>query len=87
MVNNLLLCTACAAVFIGTLYPLALEMFTGDKISVGPPYFNVTFGLIMLPLLLLVPAGPLLTWKRAEAWPVIQRLWVAALVAFAAVMI
>ena len=87
VVNNLLLCTACAAVFIGTLYPLALETLTGEKISVGPPYFNLTFGLIMLPLLLLVPAGPLLTWKRAEAWPVIQRLWVAALAAFAIVVL
>jgi cytochrome c-type biogenesis protein CcmF len=87
VVNNLLLCTACAAVFIGTLYPLALETLSGEKISVGPPYFNLTFGLIMLPLLLLVPAGPLLTWKRAEAWPVIQRLWAAALAAFAFVMI
>lgn len=87
VVNNLLLCTATAAVFIGTLYPLALELLTGDKISVGPPYFNLTFGLIILPLLLLVPVGPLLTWKRAEAWPVIQRLWVAALVTFAAVIL
>jgi cytochrome c-type biogenesis protein CcmF len=87
VVNNLLLCVACAAVFTGTLYPLALETLTGEKISVGPPYFNLTFGLIMLPLLLLVPAGPLLTWKRAEAWPVIQRLWVAAIVAFAIVMV
>lgn len=87
VVNNLLLCTACASVFIGTLYPLALETLTGEKISVGPPYFNLTFGLIMLPLLLLVPVGPLLTWKRAEAWPVIQRLWFAALLTFAAVII
>jgi cytochrome c-type biogenesis protein CcmF len=85
--NNLLLCVACAAVFIGTLYPLALETLTGEKISVGPPYFNLTFGLIMLPLLLLVPAGPLLTWKRADAWPVIQRLWWAALVTFAVAIV
>jgi cytochrome c-type biogenesis protein CcmF len=66
---------------------LALETLTGEKISVGPPYFNLTFGLIMLPLLLLVPVGPLLTWKRAEAWPVIQRLWAAALVTFAIAVI
>ncbi|MGE3873136.1 MAG: heme lyase CcmF/NrfE family subunit [Parvibaculaceae bacterium] len=87
VVNNLLLCVACAAVFIGTLYPLALDTLTGEKISVGPPYFNLTFGLIMLPLLLLVPVGPLLTWKRAEAWPVIQRLWAAALMTFAVTII
>ncbi|MBK1869974.1 heme lyase CcmF/NrfE family subunit [Aestuariivirga sp. YIM B02566] len=87
VVNNLLLCTACASVFIGTLYPLALETLTGEKISVGPPYFNLTFGLIMLPLLLLVPVGPLLTWKRAQAWPVIQRLWAAALGTLAVVIL
>ena len=78
VLNNLLLCTACAAVFIGTLYPLALETLTGDKISVGPPYFNLTFGLIILPLLLLVPVGPFLTWKRADVLAAMQRLWLAA---------
>ncbi|MFL5260676.1 MAG: heme lyase CcmF/NrfE family subunit [Hyphomicrobiales bacterium] len=78
VLNNLLLCGACAAVFIGTLYPLALETLTGEKISVGPPYFNLTFGTIMLPLLLLVPVGPFLTWKRADALGAIERLWFAA---------
>ncbi len=57
VLNNLFLCAACASVLIGTLYPLALETVTGEKISVGPPYFNLTFGPIMLPLLLLVPIG------------------------------
>ena len=42
--NNLFLTTATATVFVGTLYPLALEAFTGTKISVGPPFFNLTFG-------------------------------------------
>ena len=41
--NNLFLATACATVFIGTLYPLALEALTGEKISVGAPFFNLTF--------------------------------------------
>ncbi len=44
VLNNVLLTVACATVFVGTLYPLALESLTGDKISVGPPYFNSTFG-------------------------------------------
>ena len=83
ILNNLLLCTACAAVFIGTLYPLALETVTAEKISVGPPYFNLTFGSIILPLLVLVPMGPLLTWKRADAVAVMQRLWFAAAAAVA----
>src|SRR5664280_2175889 len=42
--NNLFLTTACLTVFVGTLYPLALEAFTGEKISVGGPFFNLTFG-------------------------------------------
>ena len=52
--------------FVGTLYPLALEAATGEKISVGPPFFNATFGPIMLPVLLVMPFGPLLAWKRGD---------------------
>jgi cytochrome c-type biogenesis protein CcmF len=81
VVNNLLLTTAAAAVFIGTLYPLGLEAVTGEKISVGPPYFNFTFGILVLPLLLLIPLGPMLSWKRADMWPAAQRLWFAAIAA------
>ena len=45
ILNNLFLTAACSTVLVGTLYPLALESITGDKISVGPPFFNLTFGL------------------------------------------
>ena len=51
VLNNLFLTTACATVFVGTLYPLALEALTGDKISVGAPFFNLTFGPLFVPLL------------------------------------
>ncbi len=81
VLNNLFLCAACASVLIGTLYPLALETVTGEKISVGPPYFNLTFGPIMLPLLLLVPVGSQLSWKRADLFAALQRLWAAAALA------
>ncbi|RMF01583.1 MAG: heme lyase CcmF/NrfE family subunit [Alphaproteobacteria bacterium] len=74
VLNNLLLTTACAAVLIGTLYPLALEAVTGNKISVGPPYFNATFGPIMIPLLIAVPIGPFLAWKRGDFPGAMQRL-------------
>jgi cytochrome c-type biogenesis protein CcmF len=80
VVNNLLLTAACAAVFIGTLYPLLLESTTGAKISVGPPYFNLTFGPLIVPLLLLMPLGPLLSWKRADMLGAMQRLWVTAVI-------
>ena len=87
VLNNLFLCVACAAVFIGTLYPLALETFTDQKISVGPPFFNLTFGPIILPLLLLVPLGPMLSWKRADIYAAMQRLWWAAALAISGALL
>jgi cytochrome c-type biogenesis protein CcmF len=72
--NNLFLTSACATVFVGTLYPLALEALTGDKISVGAPFFNLTFGPLFLPLLIAVPFGPLLAWKRGDLLGAAQRL-------------
>ena len=89
VLNNLLLTTACATVFVGTLYPLALETLTGDKISVGAPFFNLTFGPLFVPLLLAVPFGPLLAWKRGDLLAAAQRLMAAgicALLALALVM-
>ncbi len=83
--NNLFLTAACATVFVGTLYPLALEALTGEKISVGAPFFNLTFGPLFVPLLLVVPFGPLLAWKRGDLLGVAQRLIGAA--AFALVVI
>jgi cytochrome c-type biogenesis protein CcmF len=74
VLNNLFLTTACATVFIGTLYPLALEALTGDKISVGAPFFNLTFGPLFVPLLIAVPFGPLLAWKRGDLLGAAQRL-------------
>ncbi len=82
VVNNLLLTAATAAVFIGTLYPLLLEGATGEKISVGPPFFNATFVPLVLPLLILVPFGPMLAWKRGDAFATAQRLYAAAIAAF-----
>ncbi|CAN0653431.1 holocytochrome c synthase CcmF component [Nitratireductor aquimarinus] len=74
VLNNLILTTATATVLIGTLYPLLVEAVTGDKISVGAPFFNLTFGPLILPLLAIVPFGPLLAWKRGDLWAVSQRL-------------
>lgn len=81
VLNNLFLVVACLTVFVGTLYPLALEALTGEKISVGAPFFNATFGPLFLMLLLAVPFGPLLAWKRGDLPGVAQRLMVAAAVA------
>ncbi len=75
VLNNLFLATACATVFIGTLYPLALEVMTGEKISVGAPFFNFTFLPLIVPLLLLLPLGQTLAWKRGNFLGTAQRLY------------
>ncbi len=80
VLNNVLLTVACGTVFVGTLYPLALDALAGSKISVGPPYFNATFGPLMVPLLLAVPIGPLLPWKRGDLAAVMERLMLTAAV-------
>ncbi|BCG96015.1 heme lyase CcmF/NrfE family subunit [Mesorhizobium sp. 131-2-1] len=87
VLNNLFLTTATATVLVGTLYPLALEALTGGKISVGAPFFDLTFGPLMLPLLAIVPFGPLLAWKRGDVFAVAQRLMTAFAVALAAVLV
>ncbi|ARM11582.1 MULTISPECIES: heme lyase CcmF/NrfE family subunit [Rhizobium] len=87
VLNNLILTVACGTVLTGTLYPLLLETLTGDKISVGPPFFNLTFGLLMAPLLVIVPFGPLLAWKRGDLLGALQRLYAVAALAFAAAVI
>ena len=78
VLNNLVLTVSMASVLIGTLYPLVLETLTGNKISVGAPFFNLTFGLLMVPLLIATPFGPMLAWKRGDLLGAFQRLYVAA---------
>ncbi len=81
VLNNLFLSAATATVLLGTLYPLIRQAMTGEAISVGPPYYNLTFAPLMALVLLIVPVGPLLAWKRADLAGALQRLWVAALFA------
>jgi len=80
VLNNLLTATAAATVLIGTLYPLALETLTGEKVSVGPPYFEATVVPIMLAAMIALGIGPLLAWKRASLTEALKRLWPAYLV-------
>ena len=66
LANNLLLACACAMVLLGTLYPLLSDALDLGKVSVGPPYFGTLFLLLMAPLVLLVPVGPLTRWQREQ---------------------
>ena len=85
--NNLFLLAATATVFLGTFYPVFIDVLNGDKISVGPPYYNMTFVPLFIPLLVLVAFGPVLNWKRDTAraalmrlrWPVLITIVVAGL--------
>jgi cytochrome c-type biogenesis protein CcmF len=72
--NNLILVVATGAVLTGTLYPMLLEALTGEKISVGAPFFNIAFGWLMVPLILVLPLGPLLAWKRGDISAAMRRL-------------
>ncbi len=86
VINNLLLSVILAIVFLGTLYPLFVEAVTGEKLSVGAPYFNAVAGPLALVLAVLVGVGPLLAWRR-ERRPVPRKLVVPALLAAAALLV
>ncbi|WP_417815813.1 heme lyase CcmF/NrfE family subunit [Thalassospira alkalitolerans] len=75
--NNVLLSIAAAMVLLGTLYPLLLETVTGEKISVGAPFFNSTFVPIMTPAIIAMVFGPLMPWKRADLFAVLGKLKIA----------
>ena len=72
---------------LGTLYPLFLDLLTGNKVSVGPPFFNATFVPICAPLFAALCVGPFLGWKRAELWPALVRLRMAFIVAVIAAIV
>ena len=87
VLNNLFLSTATATVLVGTLYPLLVEALSGEKISVGAPFFNLTFGPLFALLLVAVPFGPMLAWKRGDLFAAAQRLAAAfALAALAGIV-
>ena len=87
VLNNLLLATAVATVFLGTLYPLFLDAVGGQKLSVGFPFYNATFTPVMVPVLLAMAVGPMLAWKRGDFLAALQRLWLAFAVAGAVVLV
>ena len=66
LANNVLLAAAAGTVFLGTIYPLAIDALGAGKISVGPPYFETVFVPLMAPALFLMGVGPLARWKRAN---------------------
>ena len=84
VLNNIVLTAATLTVLLGTLYPLIREAVDGNTVSVGPPFFNLTFTPVMLLGMAVLPFGPMLAWKRGDALGAAQRLWVAAVLAVGA---
>jgi cytochrome c-type biogenesis protein CcmF len=78
VINNLILSVVLGIVFVGTLYPLFVEAVSGEKLSVGAPYFNAVAGPLALVLAVLVGVGPLIAWRR-ERRPVFKQLTIPAL--------
>ncbi|NJC06304.1 cytochrome c-type biogenesis protein CcmF [Sphingomonas kaistensis] len=77
--NNLILSVILGTVFVGTLYPVAVEAMSGEKISVGPPYFNAVTGPLVVILAVLLFIGPLLRWRR-DTRPNLRRVAMPAVV-------
>jgi len=75
LINNVLMIVTCATVFLGTIYPLIIEAFTNEKISVGEPYFNSTAIPIMIPAILVMGVGPLLAWNKEEKLKILKKIF------------
>lgn len=87
LINNVILVVSTATVFIGTFYPLFIDVLTGEKLSVGAPYFNLVFLPFMaLALLIMAPASAI-AWKRGSIRDALRRIWPAALAGAAALFI
>ena len=86
VINNLILSVILGIVFLGTLYPLFIEAVSGEKLSVGAPYFNAVAGPLALVLAVLVGIGPLLSWRR-ERRPVLKQLKIPSLLGVTALAI
>jgi cytochrome c-type biogenesis protein CcmF len=87
LLNNLIMTTGLAAVLLGTLYPLFIDVIGGAKISVGAPFFNAVFLPLMVPMIIAMAIGPFMNWKRGDILPALGRLrftFLFALVAGAA---
>ncbi len=81
VLNNILLCTICAVVIVGTMLPPFADLIAGQKVSVGAPFFNITVLPLAIPTFAIMAIGPLLPWKRARLWPVVEHAWWAGLAA------
>jgi len=78
LLNNLLLCTACLMVLLGTLFPLIVDALGLGILSVGPPYFNTMFVPLVWITSLLLGVGVVARWKRID-FKALYRQWLLML--------
>ena len=74
LINNVLMVVVCASVFLGTIYPLLIEAFTNNKISVGEPYYNSVVVPIIIPAILVMGIGPLLGWEKEKKIRILKKI-------------
>ncbi len=87
VINNLLLSAILGIVLVGTLYPLAAEAVTGEKLSVGPPYFNSAAGPLALILVVVMAVGPVMRWRRDDLTAALTRMAVPLLLSALALLL
>ena len=75
LLNNIFMVVVCATVFLGTIYPLLIEAFTNNKISVGEPYFNSTVVPIIMPAILVMGIGPILSWEKEDKLKIFKKIF------------
>ena len=73
LLNNIIMVIVCATIFLGTIYPLILEAITNNKISVGEPYFNSTVIPIIIPAIMIMGVGPLISWKKEDSFIILKK--------------
>ena len=73
LVNNIIMIVVCSSVFLGTIYPLIIEAFSNNKISVGEPYYNSTVIPIVIPAILIMGVVPLLSWKKIDVKKIFRK--------------
>jgi len=79
LINNILMVVVCSSVFLGTIYPLLVEAFTNNKISVGEPYYNTTVVPIMIPAILIMGIGPILSWGKGDKSKTFKKIFPSVL--------
>jgi len=79
LINNILMVVVCSSVFLGTIYPLLVEAFTNNKISVGEPYYNTTVVPIMIPAILIMGIGPILSWGKEDKSKTFKKIFPSVL--------